>query len=227
MFIKKEVYEYGETTGICLAQKIRAKKAYQNIQAIRDPRGVLVYEPQEILEVFHAFYSDLHWEEGTAEPPEGLGLPLLPWECLNAMDSEILEAPFTKDELELALNNMALGKAAGPDKLPVEVYKVFFQTLGEDLLATMQTARLGLAPRSWQEANIVILKKKGRQLKIQVLIDPSLWLIVMENYMRKCWPIGWHQLLPLLYRFVSTGLSLAGEQSIILIESLLSSTSRR
>ena len=86
------------------------------------------------------------------------------------------------EELHIALQHSANGKAAGSDGIPYEVYKVFWAQLGPLLLAAAQTAfqqvtetssgseAAAALPPSWREG-LISLIFKGRNLPRPVLMS--------------------------------------------------------
>ncbi|KAI4884328.1 hypothetical protein NFI96_003224 [Prochilodus magdalenae] len=65
-------------------------------------------------------------------------------------------------ELQVALQSMANGKAPGIDGLPAEFYKAFWDVVGEDLLAMLNDSLVGgHLPLSCRRAVLTLLPKKG------------------------------------------------------------------
>lgn len=109
--------------------------------------------------MFHDFYTELYTENDTGGLSlTDMGLPATLWGQLAQTDVE----PIRMGELEQAINSLAVGKAAGPDRLPLEVFKIFFQEIKNDMLKVYQTSQKGEIPRTWSEANICVLKKKWK-----------------------------------------------------------------
>ena len=84
---------------------------------------------------------------------------------------ELLDAPFTLEELDTALGDMKSGRATGADGIPIEVQKfAFSEEMRLLLLQDFNEALLsGTAKSDWKDVIISVLFKKG---------DPSL----CDNY---------------------------------------------
>ena len=66
------------------------------------------------------------------------------------------------DELYNALQSLESGKTPGIDGLPVDFYKSFWATIGEDLLSVLQSSLAkGQLPQSCRRAVLTLLPKKG------------------------------------------------------------------
>ncbi|KAG9283901.1 WD repeat-containing protein 3 isoform X1 [Astyanax mexicanus] len=76
---------------------------------------------------------------------------------------EILERPFELEELHSALMFMQSGKAAGPDGLPIELYKIFKDMLIPHLFNMLEEAfRIDSLPPSFSTALISTILKPGK-----------------------------------------------------------------
>ncbi|KAJ1207405.1 hypothetical protein NDU88_002796 [Pleurodeles waltl] len=74
-----------------------------------------------------------------------------------------LTAPIELDEIISALTALSNGKATGPDMIPIEFLKTFFEELKDDIMALFTSVQAGeRVPGSWLEANIVIFLKKEK-----------------------------------------------------------------
>lgn len=87
---------------------------------------------------------------------------------------EELDSPITLDELQLAIHSPQPGIMLGPDGLPAELYKTYFEDLPPsfhtNVVETLQGLRL---PES--EAIIVVLPKPRK------VFTPSYRLILLLN----------------------------------------------
>ncbi|KAJ1125476.1 hypothetical protein NDU88_003906 [Pleurodeles waltl] len=126
------------------------------------------------------FFMDLYQQETTVDDNEIR--QYLEEEQFNEDAREHLGTPMTLEEEEGALNSLANGKAAGPDKIPLEFFKVIFRELSDELLEMFRAVQAGCqAPASWLTANIaVFLKKRTIQLS-QALMNLS--------FMHRFWPL--------------------------------------
>ena len=77
--------------------------------------------------------------------------------------SQEIEEPFTAEELKAAINNIKIGKAAGPDELTSDYIRKLPQSAREDLLKVYNYSwGSEWIPQSWQEATIIPVLKKGK-----------------------------------------------------------------
>ena len=113
------------------------------------------------------FYAELYTSEYREEQ-------LLSEQFLNNLpqvsqqDNSDLESPLTLQELQAALMSMENGKSPGIDGLPVDFYKSFWSTIGEDLLEVLRNSFLGgKLPLGCRRAVITLLPKKGDLCEIK------------------------------------------------------------
>lgn len=84
-------------------------------------------------------------------------------DCLAEEEREVLEDPVALEEVLSPIKSLASGKAAGPDQIPIEFYKIFLDRIQGDMLFTMLQAQTGASvPGSWAGADIVVILKKGK-----------------------------------------------------------------
>ncbi|CAM2104977.1 unnamed protein product [Caretta caretta] len=87
------------------------------------------------------------------------------WEELptvSASDRDRLELPLTLAEFLEALHHMPTNKSPSMDRLTVEVYRVFWDILGPDLVTVWaESLQSGVLPLSCRRAVLALLPKKG------------------------------------------------------------------
>jgi len=83
-----------------------------------------------------------------------------------AQDSADLEGPLIMQELQVVLMSMENGKTPGLDGLPLDFYKSFWPTLGEDLFEVLSVSG-GRLPLSCRRAVLTLLPKKGDLCEIK------------------------------------------------------------
>uniref|UniRef100_A0A803K1L2 Reverse transcriptase domain-containing protein n=1 Tax=Xenopus tropicalis TaxID=8364 RepID=A0A803K1L2_XENTR len=130
-----------------------------------------------------SFYTDLYKTKLTASEPEinsflaSLALPIMPQEYSAYLDSQLTEI-----EIQEAVNSFPLGKAAGADGLPIEIYKRHSKLLTPLLLKLFKEAlQLGQFPKSLYEAAIVLLPKQGKDLQLCESFRPISLLTVLAR----------------------------------------------
>ena len=152
-----EVYKELETPEgerkIYRIAKARDKSAndFTQIRQIKDEQGVVLWEHDKIIERWKGYYGNLLNEENP-RTVFGDGVP-----------NEGLKPAINRKEVEVAFKGLKLGKAMGPDGIPVEVWK----SLGEEgvdmLLDLLQEIfEQEKMPEEWRDSVIVpIFKEKG------------------------------------------------------------------
>ncbi|PIK40221.1 reverse transcriptase [Apostichopus japonicus] len=134
------------------------------IRAVCHPGGVVVESPQAVLGVFGSFFSNLYSRAAVSEDlQEDLlsGIDKAPPESKN----DSLGSNLSVGELWTAVAAMKKGKSPGPDGLPAEFYRTFWEVLGGDLRDVFATAfQLNYMSQTQRVGNIVLLPKSGDPL---------------------------------------------------------------
>ena len=111
--------------------RIRKRRNKNNVSSVRNSKGDLVEEDEEILEVYRAFYQKLYTKhEGS---PDGLQ-----WLLTNSyLDSSQLssgdecegsgEVTFETDKMKHVLSQVSTNKSPGPDGLPPNFLRSFLK----------------------------------------------------------------------------------------------------
>ena len=116
--------------------------------AIKKPNGELTYNRNEIIKVVEDFYSELYHSD--AQPQN---------ETRN--ETTEIEA-VTKEEIKKALKSMKRGKAPGEDGISVDLIKDAGEIAIEKLSRLFtKCLEAGKIPRTWKNATIVLIHKKG------------------------------------------------------------------
>ena len=157
-------YEHGEKAGRLLAHQLKGKSASRLIPIIRKGPQEVTIDPQEINCTFEKYYSDLYSSEfphDTSHMTEFLDNLDIP--SIAQDQSESLERPLDKQEVENSIRDMQSGKAPGPDGYPIEFFKKFSSQLTPLLLNMFNhSLEQSSLPRSLTEALITVLLKPGK-----------------------------------------------------------------
>lgn len=158
--LKYDQFHLSNKAGKHLANMLQFKKDKSLIPSILDTS----LHPQEINNTFRQFYSCLY-SAGT-QPSQyeidsflnNLDLP-----SLTTEESNFLEQPITSEELIKALHSMPNNKSPGPDGLPAEFYKHFWDILSpffNKLFAEIQTT--STIPTHMNTALITVFLKPNK-----------------------------------------------------------------
>uniref|UniRef100_A0A096LX15 Reverse transcriptase domain-containing protein n=1 Tax=Poecilia formosa TaxID=48698 RepID=A0A096LX15_POEFO len=156
-------YEQGNKAGKLLAWQIKQLETKQPITSII-VNGQILHDPQEINVAFKNYYEELYKAQISIKSEDinqflkNLNIPKFSEE-----DKENLDLEITKEELGQAINDMKSGKRAGPDGLPIDLYKTFKDKLLTPLLDMFQEVfHSNYLPPSMNAAMVILLPKPGR-----------------------------------------------------------------
>jgi hypothetical protein len=83
-------------------------------------------------------------------------------------ENEVLVAPFSEEEVKLAVFNMEHNKAPGPDDFPTEFYQFFWEVVKADLMSLFYEFHAGRLPiHSLNFGVITLLPKISDATRIQ------------------------------------------------------------
>lgn len=126
--------------------------------------GAITTDPQEINDTFSIYYKILYSSESPgnletqSEFLDDLYIPPISDDFKEQLDKKL-----DASKIAGAITNMRGGKAAGPDGLPVDIYKIFKDKLIEPLLAMYEEAfQQGCLPDSLRSALITLILKPNK-----------------------------------------------------------------
>lgn len=164
--LKQTFYEQGEKSGKLLAWQIKKLQASRTINNILTVSGDLSSDPTEINITFAKFYQSLYTSETTGDYThqtaflDDIQSPSLSDEAIEQLDSSL-----TVEELHEAIVSLKGGKTAGPDGLPIDIFKTFKEKLARPLLDMLEESfHNGTLPPSLREALITLLPKPDKPL---------------------------------------------------------------
>lgn len=161
---KNRRYEYGETVGKMLALRTKQRAVRNKITEVKGQDGILHTKIKDIIKVFEKFYQDLYRQDSLDSLPSNETKTVLGRQRrLSEEMKQELAKESTIEEVLSALQSMASGKAAGPDRIPLELYKAIQEEIALlflDLFLGIQYN--GVPPESWRGADIVVFFKKGK-----------------------------------------------------------------
>ncbi|KAJ8018623.1 hypothetical protein HOLleu_43296 [Holothuria leucospilota] len=114
--------------------KQESRKASQKIiHSVRNNSGDIVTDDNDIACVFHNFYSNLFSREDNVDHNMQNEFIKFLSVTVDPSDKMNLDGPISLEEVKAALMNMSNNKSPGLDGIPYELYRKFFDIMGNDL----------------------------------------------------------------------------------------------
>ncbi len=162
--LKQSFYEQGEKAGKLLAWQIKKLDTEKAINNIQIENGELTSNPLEINNTFVSFYKDLykseseHYIEDQGHFLNNLQIPLISEEDKNNLDNMLEES-----EILESIAKLKNGKTAGPDALPIDIYKLFKDKLVGPLKEMYEESfQNGYLPPTLRTALITLILKPDK-----------------------------------------------------------------
>uniref|UniRef100_A0AAR2IUE6 Reverse transcriptase domain-containing protein n=1 Tax=Pygocentrus nattereri TaxID=42514 RepID=A0AAR2IUE6_PYGNA len=162
--LRCRTYEHGEKTGRSLAQQLRQKIANQTIAEIKDEQGNIHIDHSQINNCFFKFYLKLYASESPGDEPllklffDKINTPMI-----DAVASNQLDEPLTKEEFLAAVKSLQNGKSPGPDGFPSEFFRTFAGELAPLLLSVYEESyNSGSLPLTMRQAEISLILKRDK-----------------------------------------------------------------
>ena len=157
-------HEYGEkpTKFFCGLEKSRyiAKTMYK-----LDINGTMVTDRDQILREVTSYYKDLYKSRVDQIPEDNVFLNNNNLPALNGEQQGKCEGFISLIELKEVLKNTKNNKSPGPDGIPMDFYKVFFNDMGHFLLRSINEAYTMGSLSITQKQGIVTCLPKGDKPK--------------------------------------------------------------
>ncbi|CAI5976625.1 unnamed protein product [Closterium sp. NIES-65] len=189
--VQQEVF--GEVSSKVLSSRISSQRAQTTIEEISykgecfvGEREVLTAASRYFTEAFAAQESEAK-EAWRVDPAKVLGLP----------EKELLRAPWTEEEVRLAIRQLPKGKAPGLDGLPKEIFEENWDLLGPHFFAfTKDFEKSATLPSSLTTAVTILLHKKGDKARLEnyrpiTLLSAAYKIVakVLANRIKKVLPL--------------------------------------
>ena len=117
--------------------------------------GRSINDSTEMAEVLNTYFSSVFTRENLSNIPAPLDEPYV---------STLEDMHFTYQEVVEAINNLKVGSAPGPDRIPSIILKQFNTILAVPLTIVFnKSMTTGVVPNDWKEANVTPIYKKGKK----------------------------------------------------------------
>jgi hypothetical protein len=170
------------------------RRSKNRIQKIIDEEGSTWESPEEIQTAFAHYFSELFTIGPTGDMEKCF--QSLQERVSEEMNGELLKI-FTKEEVEIALKQMAPLKAPGPDGLLADFFQNHWDLMGEEVcLAVLNSLNSGILPENLNMTHIVLISKKKNPTTVMDFRPISLCNVlykliskVLANRLKKILPI--------------------------------------
>uniref|UniRef100_A0A8C5QK57 Reverse transcriptase domain-containing protein n=1 Tax=Leptobrachium leishanense TaxID=445787 RepID=A0A8C5QK57_9ANUR len=162
---KLKYYTQGDRCGRLLANAVRQRHMTTYIPKIRRADGSIAHSSPDISTAFLSYYKSLYNLHDTPPPSEAIGNYLRDSydSTISKETREALDAPFTMEELALAVKSMKTGKSPGPDGFTMGYYKTFLPSLGPHFLQAFNSLdEHSSIPQSALLATITLIPKPDK-----------------------------------------------------------------
>uniref|UniRef100_A0A670JIK0 Reverse transcriptase domain-containing protein n=1 Tax=Podarcis muralis TaxID=64176 RepID=A0A670JIK0_PODMU len=157
--MRQRTFESADKCGKLLAWQIKKRQKLNTVTNL-EVEGKNIFNPIEIRNCFQRYFRQLYTQGPQKEMDIEQFLVKNGLKQISQESKRILNQEITGQEIEGAIQSMALGKSLGPDGLTSKYYKVLkewiIQPLKEVCNEIMEGKR---APDTWKEAYITLIPK--------------------------------------------------------------------
>lgn len=133
-----------------------SRRKKNQLLRLRDDNGEWVEGPR-LHEIILKYFNDIFTSNGCCQN----SLDELNFPQVSTEQNEVLEKPFTSEEVKAAVFSMKPDKAPGPDGMNPMFFQHFWPTLGDDVTQFInQCLETNTFPSGFGDANIVLIPKK-------------------------------------------------------------------
>ena len=154
----------GDTTSAFFYKSVKGRSARNGIKAIRDSDGNWTTDQSHIQQLFLNNFKDLYRREDNLEEKISHHDPFLsPVSTLTQSHIEILNLPFSKEEIKKACFSSNMLKSPGPDGTPPVFFQKNWLIVGEDVTRSVESfLSSGYLLREQNRTFITLIPKNDR-----------------------------------------------------------------
>jgi hypothetical protein len=159
--------EEGERPTRYFFRQAKAARTFTHIESVQHSDGSLTTSLADTLDTTRGFYESLY---ARGETDRTAQLTLLAGVTARLSEAHLtdLNKTLDKKDVEQAIGQLGRWKAAGPDGFPAEFYKAFESELAPFLTAMFRECEENdTLPRSFGEARVILLYKKGDRTSLE------------------------------------------------------------
>ena len=130
-------------------------------------KGKRISKQEDILDAQKQFYCDLYSEPNKNNQLDSIDnyLQIMDLPCISSAADKLCESELTLVEVKKAIKELAINKTPGPDGLPNEFYKAFFEDISDLLyMSYIEAFKNGFLCESQRQGVILLIPKKGKDL---------------------------------------------------------------
>ena len=148
-----------------LARLIKKKREKTQINRIRNEKGEVTTDTEEIQRIMRDYYKQLYAKKMDNLEEMDKFLEKHNLLRLNQEEIENINRPIASTEIETVIKNLPTNKSSGTDAFTSEFYQTFREELTPTLLKLFQnTAEGGTLPNSFYEATITLIPKPDKDV---------------------------------------------------------------
>jgi hypothetical protein len=143
-----------------------ARRKQKNIWEIEDENGWSVRGHEELKAEAARFYKQLYSMDGACPPNLQVNLAIQYPQFVTEEDNNLLERLVTKQEIREILKHFEKDKSMGPDGWTMELFNLYFDTVGDDLHNMVEDSRRrGKIMRAINSTFLVLIPKENSPQK--------------------------------------------------------------
>lgn len=124
-----QYHKFGNNVGRLLVNLIWEQHKPLHIPTITSNAGITTSDPDQINQIFHAYYTKLYGKEDFQTEADEIFLSNIQLPSLTKEQLSDLNAPITIEEITQTITNLKSRKSPGPDGYTPEFYKTFKEPL--------------------------------------------------------------------------------------------------